>query len=107
MSGLRTHAPELWAEIIGWCREVGIGWPEDDIARVIGRIYAPEPDALPDTIEAVLKWCRAAELSDDEEAQATVSLWRSLPRDLIEITLAADGRVQHRLNPDIDVRIED
>lgn len=103
---LRQHAPELWADLVGWCREIGIDWPEDDIALVIGRVHAPTPEDLPDTIGRVLQWCRAAEASDDEEAQATVSLWRTMPRDLIEITLADDGRVQHRLNPDISVRIE-
>ena len=103
---LRRDAPDLWARIVGWCREIGIDWPEDDIALVIGRVHAPTADELPDAIARVLEWCRAAEVSDDEEAQATVSLWRTLPRDLIEITLA-DGRVQHRLNPDIDVEISD
>ena len=104
---IRQHAPKLWSGIVGWCREIGIDWTEDDIAMVIGKVHAPTPDDLPDAIGHVLQWCRAAELSDDEEAQATVELWRTLPRDLIEITLGDDGRVQHRLNPDISVEITD
>lgn len=104
---LRTDAPELWQEITRWARHhCGIDWPEDDLARVIGKVHAPTPDALPDTIGKVLHWCGAAERSDDEEAKATVGLWRQLPRDLIEITIDAEGRIQHRLNPDIDVEFE-
>ncbi|MFP1644019.1 hypothetical protein [Pontitalea aquivivens] len=76
---LRRDAPDLWRDIVGWCREIGIDWPEDEIANVIGKIHARTPDALPDTIGRVLEWCCAAESSDDEEIAAVVSLWRELP----------------------------
>lgn len=103
----RLRETPLWAEIVAWARaEAGLDWSDDDLAAVIGKIHAPTPDDLPDAIGKVLLWCGAAERSDDEEAKATVGLWRELPCDLIEITLTEDGRVQHRINPDIDVRIE-
>ena len=104
----RLRDTPLWAEIVAWARaEAGIDWPEDELASVIGKIHAPTPDDLPETIGKVLVWCAAAERSGDDEAEATVALWRQLPVNLIEITLAEDGRVQHRINPDIDVRIEE
>lgn len=101
--GLRDT--ELWTELVGWCREIGIDWPEDDIASVIGKVHAPTPDDLPDTIGRVLEWCRAAETRGSDDDKAAVDLWRQLPRDLIEITLADDGCIQHRINPDINVEI--
>ena len=105
MTGLRDTP--LWAEIVAWARaEAGIDWPEDDLAAVVGKIHAPTPDTLPDVIGTVLLWCGAAERSDDEEAQATVEIWRQLPADTIEITMSEDGRVQHRINPDVSVRID-
>jgi len=51
---LRTEAPELWAGIVAWCREIGLDWPEDDIAAVIRKVRASDPDSLPDNIGRVL-----------------------------------------------------
>jgi hypothetical protein len=103
---LRNDAPDLWTSIVGWCREIGIDWPEDEIAAVIGKVRAKTPDDIPDAIVRVMQWCREAErIGGDTDEVATVSLWRTLPTDLIEITISADGRIQHRLNPDIEVEI--
>lgn len=100
---LRTEAPELWKGIVGWCREIGIDWPEDDIAAVIGKIRASDPDDLPDHIGRVLEWCRGAERQQDEAALAHVGLWRmSLP---IEIFVGEDGQITHRLNPDVEIEV--
>lgn len=105
MTGIRNS--QLWLEIVQWARDdAGLDWPENDLANVIGKIHAPTPDELPETIAKVLLWCAAAERIGDEESKATVDIWRQMPVDLIEITVASDGRVQHRLSPDIDVRIE-
>jgi len=101
--GLRNDAPELWRGIVGWCREIGIDWPEDDIAAVIGKVRAPRPDDLPEAIGRVLEWCRAAERQNNAEAIAHADLWRmDLP---IEITVGPGGEITHRLNPEIDVEI--
>lgn len=94
---LRNDAPDLWRDIVGWCRDIGIDWPEDEIANVIGKIGARDPNELPDTIGRVLEWCCAAERSGDEETAAVVSIWRKLPHHLIMITLSEDGHVQHQL----------
>jgi len=95
--GLRSEAPELWRGIVGWCREIGLDWPEDDIAAVIAKIRAAEADSLPDNIGRVLEWCREAERQEDEDAIAHAELWRMpLP---IEIFVGADGEITHRLEP--------
>ena len=105
---LRMQRPDLWAEVVRTAREiVGDGWSEDEIASVMGKVVAPSPDVLMDHIGHVLCWCAGAEQSDDEEAQATVSLWKTLPVGLIEITVDEDGRLSHRISPDVDVRFED
>lgn len=101
---LRREAPELWQSIVGWCREIGIDWPEDDIAAVIGKVVSREADDLPDHIGRVLEWCREAERQENEDAIAHVGLWRSpLP---IEIMVSEGGQITHRLNPDASVEIE-
>lgn len=100
---LRQDAPDLWHGIVGWCREIGIDWPEDEIANVIGKIHAGNPDDLPDTIGHVLEWCCAAENSGNEEIAAMVSLWRELPHRLIMITLSEMGHIEHRLKDDVDL----
>lgn len=96
-NSLRRDAPDLWLGIVAWCREIGIDWPEDEIANVIGKIHARDPDDLPDTIGRVLEWCCAAESSGNEEIAAVVSLWRELPHRIMMITLSEDGHIQHRL----------
>lgn len=103
---LREDAPGLWAEIIAWCRDIGIDWPEDDIAAVIGKVISPTPDRIPDDIDRVMAWCRAAEKSGDDEAEATVEVWRQTPRDLIEITVGDDGAVSHRIAPGVEVEMK-
>lgn len=102
---LRRDAPDLWRGIIGWCRDIGIDWPEDEIANVIGKIHARDPDELPDTIGRVLEWCCAAESSGDTETAAVVSLWRELPHHLIMITLSEHGHVQHQLKDAANLEI--
>lgn len=103
---VRNDAPELWAQIVRCCRDLGIDWSEDEIANVIGKIFAPTPDDLPETIGKVLDWCARVERDHgDTDDRAVVALWRQLPANLIEITIEGD-RIMHRLNPDIDVRIE-
>lgn len=101
--GLRSEAPELWRGIVGWCREIGIDWPEDDIAEVVAKVRAIDPDDLPDHIGRVLKWCREAERQQDEDAIAHVELWRMpLP---IEIFVEANGEITHRFNPDAKIEV--
>jgi len=101
--GLRTEAPKLWNGIVAWCREIGIDWPEDDIARVLGKIRATDPDSLPDDIGRVLEWCREAERQGDDDAIGHVEVWRS--EAPVEIFVGEDGQITHRLDPDVDVEI--
>ena len=103
---LRRDAPELWQDIVSWCREIGIDWHEDEIANVIGKINARAPDDLPDTIGRVLEWCNTAERSGDKEAVATVSLWRQLPSDVITITLSEDGGLLHQIASQADKDVQ-
>lgn len=103
---LRTHAPALWAEIVRVAREdIGLAdWTEDQLATVIAKIHAPDPDLLPDHIGAVLIWCKAAQDGPDadDDTRATVSLWQH-PQLPIVVTVQADGRVAHRIDPDVTV----
>lgn len=101
--GLRDEAPELWAGIVGWCREIGLDWPEDDIAAVIAKVRASDADDLPDHIGRVLEWCREAERREDEDAMAHAALWRMpLP---IEIFVEANGEITHRLEPGAKIEV--
>lgn len=102
---LRSAAPELWHDIVSWCREIGLDWPEEEIANVIGKVQARSPGDLPDTIGRVLEWCRKVETSDDEADQAIVSLWRALPRDVLAVTISEDGHLQHRLLCDLNAEV--
>jgi len=103
--GLRTDAPDLWRGIVGWCREIGIDWPEDDIAAVIAKVRSSEPEQIPDDIGRVLEWCRKAE-QDSDQARAHVELWRmaELP---IEIMVSDTGEITHRLDPDANAEMTD
>lgn len=100
---LRQDAPELWAEIVRIAREEGVAeWTEDEIANLLRKVRAKDPDALIEAMGHVIHWCGAAMRSGDEDAMATVSLWTmaGLP---IEIEVGADGAVYHRLDPDVQV----
>lgn len=103
--GIRTDNPELWADMVKAARETVGDWTEDEIANVMNKVRAPSADLVLDHIGHVLAWCAAAQKSDDEDAQACVELWQmdGLP---IEITVGLDGRVSHRLEPDIEVVME-
>lgn len=101
---LRRDEPGLWAELVRVVREeVGEDWSEDEIANLIGKVRASDPDRLLDALGRVVAWCAAAMKSGNEEAEAAVSLWRTLPADLIEIHVDEDGIISHRINPDVDV----
>lgn len=101
---IRRDHPELWADLVAAAREIVGDWTEDQIAAVMNKVRAPAADVLMDHIFHVLCWCAAAQRSGDEEAIATVEIWQmDLP---IEIFAADDGGVTHRLDPDVDVRIE-
>jgi len=106
MSGIREVAPDLWRGIVGWCREIGIDWPEDDIASVVSKVRAETPDDLPDLIGMTLAWCREAErIGGDTEEMATVDLWRN-PDLPIQIVRGEDGGLAHRIDPDVTVEID-
>lgn len=92
---LRRDNPELWAEMVATIREIVGPWTEDQIAAVMSKVRAKNPDDLLETIGRVFDWCAAAQRSGDEEAIATVELWQT-PDFPIEIAIGADG-VTHRL----------
>lgn len=106
---LREAAPDLWANILRICREQVGDWTEDEIAAVIGKIRTPNREDMPDAIGYVMMWCSEAQNILDSEESATVDLWK-MPFLPIEILVEPDGdgffSVSHRINPDVNVRIE-
>jgi len=101
MTSLRKDNPALWADFAATIRETVGDWTDDQIASVAGKIRATSPDHLLDSISAVFVYCAAAMESGDEEAIATVDLWKT-PEMPIEIMV--DGTdVSHRLSPDTKV----
>lgn len=105
---IRRDAPELWQGLVAFARmELGLAaWSEDDLDAVMRKVRAPTADQLLDHIGLVLMWCAAAENSGNDEARATVDLWKH-PGLPIEIMVDADRRVSHRLDPDVTVEFGD
>lgn len=101
MTGMRQTNPELWAEIANAAREIVGDWDDDQIAAVLSKVRAPDPDTLLERIGAVLAWCAAAQDSGNEEAEATVELWQ-MPGFPIRITVDADGSISHALDVERD-----
>lgn len=100
---LRRDHPALWAEIVRIARQDGVAdWTEDEIAHLIAKVRAPDPDKLIEALGHVICWAGAAMRSDDEDAQATVSLW-VMDGPPIEIHVGEDGAVYHRIDPDVAV----
>lgn len=100
---LRRDQPELWAKMVAEIRSVVGDWTEDQIASVIRKVRAADPDNLPDTIGRVFCYCAAAMESGDEEAIAAVELWQ-IPNMPIEIMADGNG-ISHRLSPDASVEV--
>ena len=96
MSMRRDH-PEMWAELVAAAREIVGDWTEDQIAAVMRKVRSPSPDLLLDHIDAVLRWCAAAQDSGNEEAIATVEIWQ-MPDLPIQITVNEDGSMSHALD---------
>ena len=103
MASLRKDNPALWGEFTAHIREVVGDWTDDQIAAVASKVRAVSPDALMSSIAEVFVHCAAAMESGDEEAIAAVELWQ-MPELPIEIEII-DGKVYHRISPDVDVEI--
>jgi hypothetical protein len=108
VQALRKHLPDFWAEVVRVARdEIGLAaWTEDQIETVLRKLRVPSPDVMPDHIGHVLCWCKAAQDGPeaDDETRATVDLW--LHPDLpIVITVGDDGRIGHRIDPDVTVEL--
>lgn len=91
-----------WAEILSAAREIVVGWTDEQIISVMGKVRADSPDLLFGHIGEVLAWCAAAQEHGDEEDKACVDLWQmdGMP---IEICVGSDGRIAHRLDPEVSV----
>ena len=103
MASLRKDNPALWGEFTAHIRDVVGDWTDDQIAAVASKVRARSPGALMDGIAEVFVYCGAALKSGDEEAIAVVELWQ-MPELPIEIEII-DGKVYHRISPDVDVEI--
>ena len=104
MTSLRSDSA-LWREFTAAARSVVGEWTDDQIAAVMKKVRGKSPDDLLESISQVFVYCGAAMKSGNEEAIATVELWQmaDLP---IEI-MVEDGKVSHRLAPDVKVEIHD
>ena len=94
---LRQDHPELWAEMVSTIQERVGPWTEDQIAAVISKVRAKNPDDLLEAIDRVFDWCAAAQRSGNDEAVATVEVWQTVGLP-IEI-MADDSGVTHKLAP--------
>lgn len=94
---LRRDNPELWAEMVATIRETVGPWTEDQIAAVMSKVRAKNPDDLLETIGRVFDWCAAAQRSGDVEAIATVEIWQT-PDFPIEIMVGDEG-IMHQIVP--------